>query len=528
VEEEEEEEAEGPLRESREVDEQTEKREASGIPKDSPAIIEEEEEELDSITVAAGVTILEISTRPYLAWLSEKLAHPIVRLRDIPLSEFDDFQSKGFVWIWMMGIWDVGPFGIEHDRSDATVRRRYDQELPGWTRDDVIGWPLAIRAYEVNSELGTDDDLEWLREQFHSRGMKLMLDFVPNHTAVDANEYTARPDLYLHGDPSDRDRFLPSGVAFAAGRYLGPMHFAAQLDLFNRDARQFQKDNLASIARRCDGVRVHLAYYWLTNLFADMWQTEISAKADIPEVEFWAEAIPAAKLANPDFLILGETYGEDVQLALLELGFDYVYDKDIYDCLADRDLREFRRIIGSRGLAKYLHFSENHDEKRAITAFGNSIQSANAATAALLTLPGLRLVNHPQWEGVRGRLDVHLKRWIRADAESEALRFYDSLFTILRLDVVRFGEWTLLDVPDADAILTWAWETRHQRILIAINFSDRQAGGWVNYMINREGELHLRNLIASNATIAPVRDSPSSGLRLALKPWEVQAWLWEG
>ena len=103
-------------------------------------------------------TLYEISTRPWLYELSQKYGKEITKLRNIPLEEFDYLSNKGIEIIWMMGIWKLGNYGLEYDKKND-----YSNVLPDWTKDDVIGSPYSIVEYTCNPEIGTNDDLIWLR-----------------------------------------------------------------------------------------------------------------------------------------------------------------------------------------------------------------------------------------------------------------------------------------------------------------------------------------------------------------------------
>jgi hypothetical protein len=297
------------------------------------------------------------------------------------------------------------------------------------------------------------------------------------------------------------------------------MHFAAQLNLFDAGARALQCESLASIARRCDGVRVHLAYYWLTDLFADFWRPQLTGQAP-PEREFWEDAIAAARGENPDFLLVAETYGEDVQRRLRDLGFDYVYDKDSYDCLSVGDVSGFRRITERLPLAQCVHFSENHDEPRAVAVFGDAA-AANAAPAFIFTLPELRLVNHPQWEGTRSRLDVHLRRSAPEEPDSRTVDFWGALFGVLRLEALRIGVWAQLPILDSDSVLAWTWTTREQRVLVAVNFLDRSTSAHVARDIGAGSDINFRDLLAEEDRPFDAIESFSAGFLLTFSPWEV-------
>ena len=137
--------------------------------------------------------LYEISTKPWLYELGKKYGKPIEKLVDIPLEEFDYLKENGIEIVWMMGVWKLGKYGVDLDKKSD-----YSNVLPDWTEKDVIGSPYAIYEYVCNPEIGRNIDLVWLREKLNSRNMKLMLDFVPNHSAVDAPTSTSNPEFYVH------------------------------------------------------------------------------------------------------------------------------------------------------------------------------------------------------------------------------------------------------------------------------------------------------------------------------------------
>jgi glycosidase len=481
---------------------------------------------LDPLLLRRSTQLLEISVRPYLYALCNKYEREIKRIRDIPQEEFDEIQSMGFTWVWFMGIWQLGEFGLGHDRADPAQRERYSSVLPGWTEEDVIGYPLCIVSYDVNKELGTEEDLVWLREEFHRRNIKLMLDFVPDHTAVDSPEFKSRPDLYLKGDSQDRDRFLEEGVAFAAGRWISSMHFSAQLNMFNPDTRRFVIDTLKSISSRCDGVRVHVAHFCLTNLFSEYWREELEGWS-VPKEEFWSEAIREVRDEHSNFVFVAETYGRELQDQLLGLGFDYIYDKELLDDLVKSDLSSFK-VNMLRLTDHYVHFVENHDEVRAVKRFGNNEKMSLAAAACLLTLPGVRLFNFNQWLGYSESIDVHLRRAPSEHYREETFVFYKKLSELLGSDALKYGEWTPIEVFDSNTVLSWEWLKVNERFVIVVNYSGNGSGGRVQLKgINTENALVTIGEFMSGASYE--RDSAEvkeKGLSVLLSPYQVQVFFY--
>lgn len=117
-------------------------------------------------------TIYEISTRPWLYSLSQKYGKSI-KLRDVPTAEWKAIAAMNMDVVWLMGIWSLGEFGLNHDRTTPSLLEGYSKVLPGYTQADIIGSPYAITNYTINPEIGTEDDLVAVRKLLHSLGMKV-------------------------------------------------------------------------------------------------------------------------------------------------------------------------------------------------------------------------------------------------------------------------------------------------------------------------------------------------------------------
>ena len=156
---------------------------------------------------------------------------------------------------------------------------------------------------------------------------------------------------------------------------------------------------LSSIAAQCDGVRCDMAMLVLNQIFERTWG---SRAAQRPPTEYWDDVIPAIKRAHPGFCFIAEAYW-DLEWDLQQRGFDFCYDKRLYDRL-EHDEAENIRLHLCADLAyqdKLLRFLENHDEPRAATVFSSAKQQAAAATT--FTLPGARLFHEGQFEGLGQR-----------------------------------------------------------------------------------------------------------------------------
>src|SRR5258708_2704084 len=298
----------------------------------------------------------EINTRCWLRSLSAQAGKPFT-LADVPDTEFQRWGQLGFTHIWLMGVWTTGPRSRSVALNDAGLRRRCDEILPGWREEDMPGSPYAIAGYEVPPALGGDAGLEIFRQKLNATGMKLLLDFVPNHLGLDHHWLTERPELFVQSPVQTPGTFLqntnagPRWIAHGKDPYFSPWIDTAQLDYRRPATHAAMFGLLQSIARRCDGVRCDMAMLVLNEVFARTWAGfPVADTTPVPEV--WAEAIWAVKAANPGFIFLAEAYW-GLEARLQSLGFDYTYNKLVYDGLVERRNADLQNHL-AQASAAYL------------------------------------------------------------------------------------------------------------------------------------------------------------------------------
>jgi glycosidase len=384
--------------------------------------------------------LYEINTRCWLRELSEKLGQPVT-LANVPDSEFANWQRLGFTHIWLMGVWTTGPRSRAEALKHPDLRRVYDQVLPGWTEVDVGGSPYAIAAYEVPSALGGENGLKQFRERLRACGLKLLLDFVPNHLGLDHRWITERSELFVQRPEPIPDAFqqqTPSGLRwFAHGKdpYFPGWTDTVQIDYRLPATRDAITELLTSIADRCDGVRCDMAMLVLEDIFAKTWQhIPLSPKSPItshqsPTTDFWTSAIPVVKKSHPDFLLLAEAYW-GLEGRLQSLGFDFTYDKALYDKLVARDSAPLHLLHSPPPfVSASAHFLENHDEPRIASIL--SLPEHRAAALLILGSPGMRFLHEGQLTGARIKIPVQLLRRPQEPTQPDIQTFYEKILTTL-------------------------------------------------------------------------------------------------
>lgn len=392
--------------------------------------------------------VYELNTRCWLNALSAQSGRKVT-LATVPPDEVENWRRLGFTHIWLMGVWTSGPRARRQALEDKGLLERYAEVLPGWREADVAGSPYAIAEYSVAPELGGPEGLERFRSALHQAGLKLLLDFVPNHLGLDHPWLRERPGLFVHLPSNALEGFrqeTDQGVHWLAhGKdpYFPGWSDTAQLEYRSRETRLAMTELLQRIASQCDGVRCDMAMLLLNEVFAKTWAS-VPAPGPVPQEEFWSAAIGTIKQTRPDFLFMAEAYW-GTESRLQDLGFDYTYDKGLYDLLVAHDTAGVQQRLLEmpvKRLAASAHFLENHDEPRIASLL--SFPEHRAAALLMVSLPGLTLLHEGQLSGALRQVPVQLVRRPIEQPNQEIKQWYEKLLTVLPLSAVKKGRPTLL------------------------------------------------------------------------------------
>jgi hypothetical protein len=225
-----------------------------------------------------------------------------------------------------------------------------------------------------------------------------------------------------------------------------------------------------------------MAMLFLNSVFERTWTARAGAQ---PTTEYWVDVISYVKGTHPGFLFIAEAYW-NLEWELQQLGFDFCYDKALYDRLEHTDAENVRLHLCAALTYqnKLLRFIENHDEPRAAATF--SPAKERAVALAVATLPGMKLFHQGQFEGRKVRLPVFLGRRPHEHFDREVYGFYTTLFEALNRAAFCDGRWWLcirtgwLDNPSFRNLVSWSWVHGDERYLIVVNLSDRPAQGHIH------------------------------------------------
>jgi hypothetical protein len=434
--------------------------------------------------------LYEINTWPWLETLSRRWGRRLT-LGTVPDEEWDRLRALGMDLVYLMGIFRRSAISRHVARTEPTLFEAYDRANPGWRARDVVGSAYSIAGYEPDERIGAWNDVDSVRAKLHARGLRLIVDFVPNHTGFDHPWITEDPDRFVNGTDEAFRRspgaFRPIELAngdvrlIACGRdpYFPPWTDVAQLNYFNPDTRAAAIAELVKLSRHADGVRCDMAMLVLSEVFARTWG-ELAIGAP-PSTEFWADATAAV----PGWLFLAEAYW-DLEWPLQQLGFDFTYDKRLYDCLLRGSADEVRGHLRASPeyQRKSVRFIENHDEPRSLVAFG-----ARAVDAAVVmsTLPGMRFYYDGQFEARRAHAPVQLG--VVADepvtaGDAPIVEAYRRLLDIVDAPVFHEGDWRLCEIAPADGgsreLMAWRWRADGELRLVVVNLGSQTVDGHVD------------------------------------------------
>jgi hypothetical protein len=476
-----------------------------------------------------GPKIFEINTWPWLHHLSEKYNIPIT-LKSIP-KDFFTKEIKVFDAIWLMGVWERSPAArrIALEREDLQIE--YHKALHDFGESDVVGSPYSIHYYHIDSHLGGIEGIKQIHKQLEENGIRLILDFVANHVAIDHMWTLEKSDVFIKGTLTDLmqkpfEFFSEGETVYAHGKdpNFPSWTDTVQINAFSKEARRKAINTLLGIAELCDGVRCDMAMLVTNEVFSKTW----GEKAGNPlDRQFWSEVISAVKKKYPNFLFMAEVYW-DMEWELMQQGFDYCYDKKLYDRLAYENAQKIKEYLKAEldYQRKLVRFIENHDEERAIVKFGEN--KSQAAALIALTLPGAKLIYEGQIRGFKLKLPLQLGRRTEEKENNKIFEFYKRLLEIIKgKEFINFN-WSLCSVEpidnennSSDNIISYLWWKDNTYRLIVINYSPNPSKAHIklkqiDYSLN---EWRFIDLLTQKEYTYNGKDLTEFGLFVDLNPW---------
>ena len=142
------------------------------------------------------------------AWLHDvgKRAATKTTLATVPAAEWDRVTPAGVDAVWLMGVWQRSRLGVELALEDTEQMESFRATLPDFGDSDVIGSAYSIRRYKVAGRFGGKRGLAAARAALAERGVRLIVDFVPNHVGPDHPWLTKHPEYFVQGSRRRSDK----------------------------------------------------------------------------------------------------------------------------------------------------------------------------------------------------------------------------------------------------------------------------------------------------------------------------------
>ena len=415
------------------------------------------------------------------------------KLNNISTKVLNDLRKQGYTHIWTTGV-------IEHATQTDYTSHGIAKDHEGVVKGKA-GSPYAIKDYyDIDPDLAVNvdkrmEEFEAMAERVHKAGLKLIIDFVPNHVArqykSDAKpkrtaDLGSKDDCTKAFDPQNNFYYMPNEgftPQFDAKGYEENPAKATGNDVFSAHPSVndwYETVKLNYGVDYCGGRACHFdpmpdTWKKMRDILAFWAKKGVDGfRCDIAEmvpVEFFAWAIGAVKKKHKKFIFIGECYDPNQYDSYLAAGFDYLYDKvGMYDYLrgvtskswSAKGITDQWMQHGNR-LNHMLYFLENHDEQRVASGFfcgdGRCAEPAMIVAATLTQCPvmiysgqelGERGMDMEGFSGIDGRTTIFdywgvksLQAWANkgkfdggkmTDAQRELRAFYQRLLTLARDD----------------------------------------------------------------------------------------------
>lgn len=397
------------------------------------------------------------------------------KFNDITPKALRAIRNLGATHVWYTGV-------IEHTTRTSYEAYGIPADHPATVKGEA-GSPYAIKDYYDNDpDLAVNvgkrrEEFKALVDRTHKTGLKVIMDFIPNHVARHYHSDNMPEGTYSFGEHDENNLFFAGHNNFY---YLGNQSYGCNIDAKDCADEEYSETPLRATGNDCfgspsrndwyDTVKLNYGIDYRTgnrqfspvpNTWVKMlkilryWASQgiDGFRCDMVEmtpVEFWSWAVTKIKEEFPGIVFIGEIYQPHIYRSFIkEGGFDYLYDKvGLYDTLkgvmsGQASANDISCTLQSTAdiRSHMLTFLENHDEQRIASDFFAA--NAERALAALIvsatidTQPfmlyagqelGERGMDKEGYSGVDGRTTIFdywsvdtLRRWKGDGSYSEEL-----------------------------------------------------------------------------------------------------------
>ncbi|MEO8398795.1 MAG: alpha-amylase family glycosyl hydrolase [Ignavibacteriaceae bacterium] len=363
-------------------------------------------------------------------------------------------------------------------------------------RKGTLGSYYSVKDYlAVNPEFGTMGEFKSLVKKIHEMGMKVIIDWVANHTAWDNNLINEHPDWFTK---DSLGKFLPP---------VADWQDVVDLNYDNKDLRKYMIEALKFWIEKCD---------------IDGYRCDV---AGMVPTDFWIEARKELDKIKPVFMLAEWDSPE------LHQAFDMTYDWKVYKTFnaiakGEKNLDSLRMIFKEDSLkfpdnAIRMEFTSNHDENTWNgTVFERLGKSVKTFAAFTFLIPGMPLIYSGQEAAMNKRLDFFEKDLINWD-DFKFEDFYKTLVKLKKENKAllcgsKGGKLVEISSSNKKEIFAFVREKGNEKIFAVFNFSDRQQN------INLNGKVMAGDY---SEVFTTEKKSLKNYESFSLRPWEFKIFI---
>lgn len=335
-------------------------------------------------------------------------------------------------------------------------------------RKGTLGSYYSVKDYEgINPEFGTLDDFKMLVNRSHELGMKVIIDWVANHTGWDNPWVGEHPDWYTQD---------------STGAIIPPNPDWSDIADLNFDVRSMRRAMIRAMV------------YWLRETDIDGFRCDVAW--GVPQ-DFWEEARASLDSVKPVYMLAED---ED-HPKLLEKAFDSNYAWELHHLM--NDVAQGKKTAGDisayfdSAAGKYasgsfpMQFITNHDENSWAGTIAERMGDAGDAFAVMsFTVPGIPLVYSGQEAGLNKRLKFFEKDTINWSDLSKQ-DFYESLIDLKTGNPALWngsegGNLQFLTTSKPDQVLAYVREKKNNKVMVVMNLFAQPVVSDVEFGVQQE------------------------------------------
>lgn len=425
-------------------------------------------------------------------------------------------KSPSFLWAdeyWFMGVWKNSPKSRSIAQTMKELQPNFHSAKHNLVLEDIYGSPYSIFDYLPDPLVTREKDFTNFYSMLKQLEKKLILDFVPNHMAIDSPLIDTNPDLFLIANESvlSKNSFLhQNGNYYVHGRdpYFDGWTDTIQWNFSNPDVEKIHIKILKNIAKQCDGVRCDMAMLLLPEVFE-----KTHGKKSFYD---WSRVIDSVREEFPHFKFYAEAYW-GLEDRLLSLGFNASYDKSMYDAFKNQNYAFVSENLRKNSELKKIEFLENHDEDRAKKQFG---EISHSYFSLLCSTDCIVLFHAGQELGYSQKIPVQLIQSDNEETNEKSENFYKrALETSSKRNSNSCFFWPEYREYDGKSVFIKAIQTQTQTELFLWNEQTFEASGWIPFQDGIQFKPLLTDIVTGDSYS---QTKSEQGIYFKLAPNQVQ------